>query len=165
MSLYLYPYPRHMARRVINRPEQHQLNVNIREEDDAYILSALVPGLKAEDLNIQVLDDVLRIEGEYKADDAEYLMNELPSGSFTRSLTPAHRHRCRTRRSSHYRWRAEPAFTQGRIGQTEKDQDRGKVKANTGRSTMLRPVYINGEYNSGIPIAEKSLCVSNLLSF
>ena len=86
MSLYLYPYPRHMARRMMNRPEQHQLNVNIREEGDAYILSALVPGLKAEDLNIQVLDDVLRIEGEYKADDAEFLMNELPSGSFTRSL-------------------------------------------------------------------------------
>jgi HSP20 family protein len=86
MSLYLYPYPRRMARRMMNRPEQHQLNVNIREEDDAYTLSALVPGLKAEDLNIQVLDDVLRIEGEYKADDAEYLMNELPSGSFTRSL-------------------------------------------------------------------------------
>ena len=86
MSLYLYPYPRRMARRLVNRPEQHHLNVNIREEDDAYILSALVPGLKAEDLNIQVLDDVLRIEGEYKADDAEFLMNELPSGSFTRSL-------------------------------------------------------------------------------
>jgi len=86
MSLYLYPYPRHMARRVMNRPEQHQLNVNIREEDDTYILTALVPGLKAEDLNIQALDDVLRIEGEYKADDAEYLMNELPSGSFTRTL-------------------------------------------------------------------------------
>ena len=86
MSLYLYPYPRRMARHMMNRPEQHQLNVNVREEDDAYILSALVPGLKAEDLNIQVLDDVLRIEGEYKADDAEFLMNELPSGSFTRSL-------------------------------------------------------------------------------
>ncbi|MCJ7433789.1 MAG: Hsp20/alpha crystallin family protein [Anaerolineales bacterium] len=86
MSLYLYPYPRRMARRMMNRPEQHQLNVNIREEDDAYILSALVPGLKAEDLNIQVLDDVLRIEGEYKADDVEYMMNELPSGSFTRTL-------------------------------------------------------------------------------
>jgi HSP20 family protein len=82
MSLYLYPYPRRMA----NRPEQHQLNVNIREEDDAYILSALVPGLKAEDLNIQVLDDVLRIEGDYKTEEAGYLLNELPGGSFTRTL-------------------------------------------------------------------------------
>ena len=86
MSLYLYPYPRHMARRMMNRPEQHQLNVNIREEDDAYILTALVPGLKAEDLNIQALDDVLRIEGDYKMDEAGYLLNELPSGSFTRTL-------------------------------------------------------------------------------
>jgi HSP20 family protein len=86
MSLYLYPYPRRMARRLMNRPEQHQLNVNIREEDDTYILSALVPGLKAEDLSIQVLDDVLRIEGDYKMDEAGYLLNELPSGSFTRTL-------------------------------------------------------------------------------
>ena len=86
MSLYLYPYPRRMARRMMNRPEQHQLNVNIREEDDAYILSALVPGLKAEDLNIQVLDDVLLIEGDYKMEEAGYLLNELPSGSFTRTL-------------------------------------------------------------------------------
>ena len=86
MSLYLYPYPRRMVRRLANRPEQHQLNVNIREEDDTYILSALVPGLKAEDLNIQVLDDVLRIEGDYKMDEAGYLLNELPSGSFTRTL-------------------------------------------------------------------------------
>jgi HSP20 family protein len=86
MSLYLYPYPRRMARRLMNQPEQHQLNVNIREEDDAYILSALVPGLKAEDLKIQVLDDVLRIEGDHKMDEAGYLLNELPSGSFARTL-------------------------------------------------------------------------------
>ena len=45
---------------------EHSLGVNIREEEDAYILSALVPGLKADDLHIQVLEDVVRIEGEYK---------------------------------------------------------------------------------------------------
>jgi HSP20 family protein len=67
--------------------------VNIREEDDAYVLSSLVPGLNAEDLNIQVLDDVVRIEGEYKqsspvdkAEENNYLVRELPSGSFTRTL-------------------------------------------------------------------------------
>lgn len=86
MSLYFYPYPRRMARRSMDRSEQHQLNVNIREENDAYILSALVPGLKADDLNIQVLDDVLRIEGEYKTESAAYLLSELPNGSFTRTL-------------------------------------------------------------------------------
>ena len=86
MSLYLYSYPRRMGRRWMNQPEQRNLGVDIREEEDAYILSALVPGFKAEDLNIQVLDDVLRIEGEYKADDTNYLVKELPSGSFSRTL-------------------------------------------------------------------------------
>lgn len=91
MTLYIQPYPfRRMARRwmpAYTTPSgPRSLEVNIREEDDEYILSSLVPGLKAEDLNIQVLDDVVRIEGEYKSEDVEYLVNELPSGSFSRTL-------------------------------------------------------------------------------
>jgi HSP20 family protein len=74
-----------LARRWVGNRD-HSLGVNIREEDDAYVLSSLVPGLKAEDLNIQVLDDIVRIEGEYKTDETEYLMQELPHGSFTRTL-------------------------------------------------------------------------------
>ena len=62
------------------------LAVDVREEEDAYILSALVPGLKADDLNIQVLEDVVTIAGEFKADESEYLMRELPYGSFSRTL-------------------------------------------------------------------------------
>jgi HSP20 family protein len=101
MTFYLHPYPfglaqgrpyRRLARRWAENNE-HSLGVNIREEDEAYILSALVPGLKADDLHIQVLDDVVRIEGEYKrsspvdkADENSYLLNELPHGSFTRTL-------------------------------------------------------------------------------
>jgi HSP20 family protein len=86
MTFYLHPYPyRRMARRLADSNE-HALGVNIREEDEAYVLSALVPGLKAEDLNIQVLEDVLRIEGKYKLDESEYLMQELPHGSFKRTL-------------------------------------------------------------------------------
>ena len=86
MTFYLHPYPYRRAVRRLPENNQQALNVNIREEDDAYVLAALVPGLKAEDLNIQVLDDVLRIDGEYKADENEYLLRELPSGSFTRTL-------------------------------------------------------------------------------
>ena len=97
MTFYLHPYPyRRLARRWAENNE-HSLGVNVREEDEAYILSALVPGLKSDDLHIQVLDDVLRIEGEYKrstpqsgsvdkADENSYLLNELPHGSFTRTL-------------------------------------------------------------------------------
>jgi len=86
MTFYLHPQPyRHTVRRWSGN-DQSALGVNIREEEDAYILSSLVPGLKAEDLNIQVLDDVVRIEGGYKADEDDYLLRELPSGSFARTL-------------------------------------------------------------------------------
>ena len=86
MTFYLHPYPYRRAARRWSENNQNALGVNIHEAEDAYLLSALVPGLKAEDLNIQVLDDVIRIEGEYKADENEYLLRELPSGSFTRTL-------------------------------------------------------------------------------
>jgi len=86
MTFYLQTYPyRRMARRWAETHEQ-TLGINIREEDDAYVLSALVPGIKSDELNIQVLDDVLRIQGEYKADENNYLVRELPNGSFTRTL-------------------------------------------------------------------------------
>ena len=86
MTFYLQPYPyRQMARRALQNRER-SLGINIREDEEAFVLSALVPGLKAEDLNIQILEDVLRIQGEYQADENEYLVRELPSGSFTRTL-------------------------------------------------------------------------------
>ena len=107
MTFYLQTYPfdfaqdrpyRRMARRQAENHEQ-TLGINVREdaERDAYVLSALVPGLNADELNIQVLEDVVRIQGEYKqsapqsgsadkADDSSYLVRELPTGSFTRTL-------------------------------------------------------------------------------
>ena len=86
MTFYVQTYPyRRMARRWAESREQ-TLSINVREEDEGYILSALVPGLKADELNIQVLEDVVRIEGEYKMDESKYLVRELPSGSFTRTL-------------------------------------------------------------------------------
>lgn len=91
MTYYISTYPTRMARRMMARPDTYQgadytLAVNVQEEQDAYILSALVPGLKAEDLNIQILEDVVTIEGTYAADESEYLLRELPHGEFHRSL-------------------------------------------------------------------------------
>ncbi|HZJ25380.1 MAG TPA: Hsp20/alpha crystallin family protein [Anaerolineales bacterium] len=86
MTFYLHPHPYRRTLRQMPAGNERSLGVNIREEDDAYILSALVPGIKADDLNIQVLEDVLRIEGEYKLNESEYLLQELPHGSFKRTL-------------------------------------------------------------------------------
>jgi HSP20 family protein len=92
MTLYIQSHPfaqyKPVRRAAIRRWEQQEraLGVNVREEDDAYVLTALVPGLKGEDLNIQVLENVVSIEGEYKAEEAEYLLSELPQGAFRRTL-------------------------------------------------------------------------------
>ena len=87
MTLYLRSYPvRRMARRWAEQVER-RLPVNVREEDESYVLSAFVPGLSAEDLNIQVLDDVVRIQGEYRLEEEDsFQMRELPQGAFERSL-------------------------------------------------------------------------------
>lgn len=91
MSYYIAPHPYRFARtmpRSAVRPPDHdyRLAVDVRHEDDTYIIQALTPGLKAEDLNIQILDAVVTISGEYKADENEYLLSELLRGSFSRSL-------------------------------------------------------------------------------
>ena len=92
MTYFVAPTPYRMARRWARMAGYEEaardfsLAVDVREEDDAYIISALVPGLKAEDLNIQILEDVVTVEGEFKADETEYLVRELPHGSFRRTL-------------------------------------------------------------------------------
>jgi len=92
MTFYIQPHPyrrmyRHRAALNGGSPSQgFHLGINVRDEEDTFVLSALVPGLKADDLSIQVLEDVVRIEGEYQEDEHNYLVNELPSGAFHRAL-------------------------------------------------------------------------------
>ncbi len=90
MTLYAYSFPRRMARRWLAGSSEvntaRYLAVNVRDDDDAFVLTALVPGLQADDLSIQVLEDVVRIEGRMSDNDGEYLLQELPTGSFRREL-------------------------------------------------------------------------------
>ena len=89
MTLYTYSFPRAMARRWLAQPQAYRpagLPVNVRDDNDAFVLTAPVPGLKADDLHIQVLEDVVSIEGEAPETDGEYLLEELPRGAFRREL-------------------------------------------------------------------------------
>jgi HSP20 family protein len=91
MTYFIAPYPYRMARRWAgmssnNGNRDFSLPVDVREEDEAFVLTARVPGLKADDLNIRILDDVVTLEGEFKTDENEYLLHELPGGSFSRTL-------------------------------------------------------------------------------
>jgi HSP20 family protein len=94
MTYFVAPHPYHHARRwarmaAFDQPvsdHRYTLSIDLQEKDDNYILRAIVPGLKADDLNIQVLEDVVTIEGEFKGEENEFLVRELPHGTFRRSL-------------------------------------------------------------------------------
>ncbi len=90
MTYYIRPYAhrRNMMHRhpMAAHNNAFTLRVDVREEDDAYVLVTAVPGLSADDLSIQVLENLVRIEGEYATSDGEHLLRELPEGKFIRTL-------------------------------------------------------------------------------
>lgn len=85
MTYYVRPYRPQMRRRMMNE-DANTLRVDVREEDNQFVLTTAVPGLSADDLTIQVLDNIVRIEGEYATSDGEHLLRELPDGKFIRTL-------------------------------------------------------------------------------
>ncbi len=65
--------------------------MNVEATDDGYTITALVPGIDAKHLEIQVLDDTVTIQGELFAgsdedDQGAYLLREIPSGGFSRAI-------------------------------------------------------------------------------
>ena len=72
-----------------DQPEM-ALAVDVRANDDVYTINALVPGLTAEDLNIEILNNTVTLRGEFKTEEqngAQQLMSELPAGRFGRVIT------------------------------------------------------------------------------
>jgi HSP20 family protein len=62
--------------------------LDVKDEKDAFVLYAVVPGLSAEDIEIEILNDMVSISGEFEREGEEenYLRYERPSGHFHRSL-------------------------------------------------------------------------------
>jgi HSP20 family protein len=64
--------------------------LDVKDTEEAYEVIAVLPGVSAEDLNIQIANDTLTIQGELKAEydeQANYLVRERPIGRFMRSLS------------------------------------------------------------------------------
>ncbi len=64
--------------------------VDVKVEDEAYVLTATIPGVSTQDLNIQVVNETVSIQGEIKIEREEndrYLLSERPSGQFSRVIT------------------------------------------------------------------------------
>jgi HSP20 family protein len=66
------------------------LAVDVKADDEAYEIKALVPGLESDDIKIEVLNNTVVIRGEFKGDEDEdnkILRSELPVGRFGREIT------------------------------------------------------------------------------
>jgi HSP20 family protein len=72
-------------------PEAAALRLDIVASGDEYVISAGVPGLRAEDLSLEVLGDTVTIRGELpeteQPEGAEVLLHERRAGKFARSVT------------------------------------------------------------------------------
>lgn len=106
MTLYISPYRRLSSLRetmdrmleetmteMTPREREMTLAVDVQANDEAYTVRALVPGLKAEDLNIEILNNTVSLRGEFenpvaeKEENKKYLVCELPAGRFARVIT------------------------------------------------------------------------------
>ena len=103
MTFYVTPYRRMTAmRNAMNHwfedsmadhtPSEREmlLAVDVKAGDESYDITALVPGLDADDLDIEVLNNTVTIRGEFKdgdEDQTKYLVSELPNGRFSRVIT------------------------------------------------------------------------------
>lgn len=100
MTYYITPYrrvirmkrmPEAQVENGMNAPERRErlLPVDVLANDEAYTLQALVPGLQADDIQIEILKNRVSIRGEFKNQDGQderFLLRELPGGTFRRSI-------------------------------------------------------------------------------
>ncbi len=64
--------------------------VDVVGEQDGFVLTALLPGVKSEGLDIQIVNETISIQGEladHTDEKASYLLQERPWGHFSRVLT------------------------------------------------------------------------------
>ncbi|HSV97459.1 MAG TPA: Hsp20/alpha crystallin family protein [Spirochaetota bacterium] len=63
-------------------------HVNLKENNDEVMITALLPGVKADSLNIQLVDNSLVLEGEKKSDvqDKPYIRRERVFGRFQKAV-------------------------------------------------------------------------------
>lgn len=93
MNTYFLTRPMHFHRYAGYAPQGfnggRRMPVDISSEDDAYVIRAAVPGLKPEEVEIQIHDDIVLLRGTSKAEEAEerdYLMREMGPAEFERRL-------------------------------------------------------------------------------
>lgn len=99
MTLYVTParraHRRHMLDEIMrdwdeNYTSELTFPIDVVADNDAFTIKALLPGIKPDDLDIQIVNEIVTISGELSADreeGANYLLAEIPGGKFHRVIT------------------------------------------------------------------------------
>jgi HSP20 family protein len=89
MSMYIKPYSRYHRSPVYrwsNVENDIHIPLDVIGEDGAYLIEMIVPGLEPDDVDIEIVEKTIIIQGEFKAAEEEvnYLRKERPTGKFRR---------------------------------------------------------------------------------
>ncbi len=99
MTIFIAPYPNRIRRAArwnyddeIQRSMESEIffPVDVVSEQNEFVLTALLPGVKNEDLDIQIVNETVSIQGQlpdHRDEHASYLLQERPAGRFSRVLT------------------------------------------------------------------------------
>lgn len=99
MTFYINPYGRRLrmqalanAMNELDRDFEPQVAfpMDVKATSQGYELKAYLPGVSAEDVDIQIVNEVVTISGEVKLERdprADYLLAELPAGRFHRVVS------------------------------------------------------------------------------
>lgn len=86
--------PRYIARTVNNGESierENVLPVEVKSDGDSFMISAIVPGIEADDIDVEILNKTVSIRGKFGEqivdEDSKVLVSELPFGRFSRVLT------------------------------------------------------------------------------
>jgi HSP20 family protein len=91
MSMYIKPYSRYQNRPVYRwETSETEIHVplDVIVDGDSYVIEMIVPGLEPDDVEIEIIEKTIIIQGEFKAadDSIRFLRRELPSGKFRRVI-------------------------------------------------------------------------------
>jgi HSP20 family protein len=89
--MYIKPYKRHHRHPVYrwsNVESDIHVPLDVIVEDDTYVIEMIVPGLEPDDVEIEIVEKTVIVQGEFKPadEDITYLRKERPAGKFRRVI-------------------------------------------------------------------------------
>jgi hypothetical protein len=120
--------------------------MDVSETDNEIVISAEMPGLQRDDMQITVDDDVLTIRGEKRVErheggEGQELSRERTKLRRVRAHAPAAgRHRSIEGGSNHVKWRADDQEPQAVAQRTQEDKGQGPVRRETDTTKLGLPV-------------------------